>query len=91
MSWFSKNEPEPQPEPIAETKVQQIQKKVDSINYIMQDNVHEILSRGEKTDHIHQKSDQIKESSKVFHKKAKKARRDTCLPCLSLRRMFRRR
>lgn len=58
-------------------KIVALQEKTSQIADIMTDNIYQLNARSENMTDIHDKSDDIREKSKMFHKEGKKARRRT--------------
>ena len=57
------------------SKIEKLQKKVDDITDVMQDNVHELCKRGENLSDVHTQAEQVKVKAEIFKKEAKSTRR----------------
>ena len=58
-------------------KLKNLQHKTDQIAAIMNENIALLCSRGEKTNDIHNKSEEVKRKATLFQKQSKKARNRT--------------
>ncbi|KAJ3128380.1 SNAP receptor, synaptobrevin [Nowakowskiella sp. JEL0407] len=57
------------------SKTQQVQKQVDEVVGIMQDNIQKVMQRGEQLDSIQNKTDDLQNSSQQFRRGASRVRK----------------
>lgn len=60
-------------------KILKIKKDIDETKVVMYDAIDKVLARGEKIDHLVQKSDDLSGASKSFYKTAKKTNSSCCV------------